>query len=720
MKLAALTPLALVCALAAALPAIGGVRVSTRDEPLPAAAVRALAGAERILPARTAPARFNLVGLHWRGSGSVAFRTAPARGGWSPWRDARPEAEDAPDPGSGERRRTKAWKLGNPYWTGAATRIQYRVSGRVTRLRAHFLWSPVTSAPRRAPQLVPSQPAIITRAQWGADESIVRGSPSYADRLAFSVVHHTAGTMPTSPSQSAAVVRGVLTYHVKSNGWNDVGYNFLVDPFGQVFEGRAGGTTRNVIGAHAQGFNTGSVGVALLGTYESTQIAPAAQTALTNLLAWRLDLAHVDPLSRLVWTSAGNTKFPAGTTVTLNGVNGHRDTGSTSCPGARLYGTLGSIASEAAASGGPKLFDPRVSGSLGGPVRFTARISTSRAWAITVRDALGAQVASGTGAGTAVDWTWQSAGAAPGRYTYTIDAGPETRAVVAPVGPAVPLVLGPLSVKPSVFTPNGDGVADTTTVSVSASTAATLDARVEDAKGERVATLAAGRAVPAGTTRLTWHGRTAGGTDAPDGRYTVVVEAATGAERAARSVAVVVDRTLGRLTTAPSPFSPNGDGRRESLAIGFGLAGEASTSVRVFRGTAAVTTLHTGRLGEGTHAFAWDGRANGRRVPDSRLRIVVEATTALGRRVLSKDVVLDSAAPRVASLTARRERKGTTVRFRLSEPARLVVRFGAVTVRTQRGTGTVTLWRRVRPARVSVRAEDAAQNVAAPVSARVR
>jgi hypothetical protein len=325
---------ALLCALLPAASAQAGVRLVTREVPLPPASARTLLGVDRVLPARPAPTRFNLVGLHWRGAGNVSFRTAPVGGRWSPWRRAQPEAEDRPDPGSAELRRTAGWRLGNPYWTGAARRIQYRLSGGVVRLRAHFLWSPVTSAPAaRHVAGVPAQPAIVTRARWGADESLVRGSPSYADRLAFAVVHHTAGTKPSSPAHSAAVVRGVFNYHVRSNGWSDVGYNFLVDPFGQVFEGRAGGITRNVIGAHAQGFNTGSVGVAVLGTYTDEPISTAARDALAGLLAWRLDLAHVDPLSRLARVSGGSPKYAAGTTVTLNAVNGHRDTGATTCPG---------------------------------------------------------------------------------------------------------------------------------------------------------------------------------------------------------------------------------------------------------------------------------------------------------------------------------------------------------------------------------------------------
>ena len=117
-------------------------------------------------------------------------------------------------------------------------------------------------------------PRIVPRSGWKADEKIVRAAPRYAPVLRFAVVHHTAGSSSYRPEESAAIVRGIELYHVKANGWNDIGYNFLVDRYGQVFEGRGGGMQRNVIGAHAAGFNSGSVGIAVLGTYSGK--APTA------------------------------------------------------------------------------------------------------------------------------------------------------------------------------------------------------------------------------------------------------------------------------------------------------------------------------------------------------------------------------------------------------------------------------------------------------------
>ena len=156
------------------------------------------------------------------------------------------------------------------------------MTGRVTRLRAHLVWSPETRIPlRRAGRhrLAADRPAVT----WGADERIRRAPPSYASDVRFAIVHHTAGKNGYSRSEAAAIVKGIQLFHVQGNGWNDIGYNFLVDRFGTIYEGRFGGVDRNVIGAHALGFNTGSVGIALLGTYEDATPSAAAQDAIARL-----------------------------------------------------------------------------------------------------------------------------------------------------------------------------------------------------------------------------------------------------------------------------------------------------------------------------------------------------------------------------------------------------------------------------------------------------
>ncbi len=521
--------------------------MSAHEEPVLAS--RSTSSAIRVLPTRVTHVPFNLVGLHWHGSGKVYFRTEDARG-WSPWRFARPEAEDLPDIGSPEAERSRGWKLGNPFWTGSANRIQYRLVGEVDRLRSYLVRTTVSSAPRTVARA--TRPPIVLRAGWGADETIVRSAPWYADRIGFAVVHHTAGAQPSTPAQSAAIVRGIQRYHVQGNGWNDIGYNFLVDRFGQVFEGRAGGIARNVVGAHAQGFNTGSVGVAVLGTYSSVGIEQPAKDALVALLAWRLDVAHVDPASSVVWRSGGNPRYPAGTPVLLRAVSGHRDTGPTSCPGQILYDTLPDLAALTAAVGLPKIYDPRITGSVGHQVRFTARVSTEERWTVTVTGPDGSIAASGSGTGSTVAWTWDATAAAPGSYTWRIAAG-LARPASGRLGadPPPPLALESVRADPAVVSPNGDRIADRSVIRFRLTVPASVTAYVRDAGGKRVATISPVRAFPAGPSSVVWNGGRLGGGALVDGRYTVEVEAAAGAEQAARTLRVVIDRTLGLLRAHP-------------------------------------------------------------------------------------------------------------------------------------------------------------------------
>ena len=140
-------------------------------------------------------------------------------------------------------RRTRSsgpWRLGNPWWVGPSDRIEYRLRGNVSRLRAFFVWSPAQGVPGRTLQ-VAGAPAIVPRRGWNADEKIRRAAPSFAPTLRLALVHHTAGANGYTAAQSPSIVRAIQLYHVKGNGWNDIGYNFLVDRFGQVFEGRYGG-----------------------------------------------------------------------------------------------------------------------------------------------------------------------------------------------------------------------------------------------------------------------------------------------------------------------------------------------------------------------------------------------------------------------------------------------------------------------------------------------
>ena len=508
--------------------------IVSHDVPLthPASATARLLAAARAVP------RFNLVGLHWRGSGRVAFRTRSLEGAWSAWRDAAPEDEDRPDAGSRERS-VRGWRIGNPHWTGASNAIQYRPRGSVRRLRAHFVWSPTEALPPRTLSLAGSPP-IIPRLAWGANERIRRAKPEYAPQVRYAVVHHTAGSNDYSPAQSLAIVRAIQLYHVRGNGWDDIGYNLLVDRYGQVFEGRYGGIERAVIGAHALGFNKGSTGVAVLGSYGGGGISAAARRALVQTLAWRLDVAHVDPLTAFPVLSGGNSRFPKGSPVLLRAIVGHRDTGFTSCPGGVLYAQLFSIAAEVGATGNPKLYAPVVQGTIGGPIRFTAQLSTVLPWTVAVSDAQGRVVASGAGTGPAVDWTWDAVAAPPGTYGYVISAGADVRPAVGTFGSAAaPLTLTRVQALPAVVTPNGDGRDDSTTISYRLNGPAYVTATLLDERGALLATLF-GEAKTAGPQSFSF----TPDASVPDGRYRIMLRAAgAGGRLVTATVSFTVVRT---------------------------------------------------------------------------------------------------------------------------------------------------------------------------------
>ncbi|GAA1895654.1 peptidoglycan recognition protein family protein [Actinomadura bangladeshensis] len=190
------------------------------------------------------------------------------------------------------------------------------------------------------------RPAIASRAQWGADESLVKAAPDYDQAVKAVFVHHTDTGNAYTCDQSPQVIRSIFTYHVTSLGWNDIGYNFLVDKCGTLFEGRGGGVGRPVHGAHTYGFNTDTTGVAVLGTHISVAPAQAVQDTIAKVAAWKLGLTGQDPAGKVTLTSLapdGTGKYPYGTKVTFNAISGHRDGYATECPGDALYARLAAI-----------------------------------------------------------------------------------------------------------------------------------------------------------------------------------------------------------------------------------------------------------------------------------------------------------------------------------------------------------------------------------------
>ena len=660
MKLLLATAVASLAVPASAL--AGGPTLTMREVPLHGTPSRSLA---------SAPARFNMVAVHWQGSGGVAYRTHAAGGCWSAWRTA-----DADDGGA------TGWHLGSIDWVGTANAIRFRTDGRVTRLRAYYVWSPPEQLTARRLEIAGSPP-IIPRASWGANEAIRRAPPQYADAVHFAVVHHTAGTNDYTEAQSAAIVRGIEIYHVEGNGWNDIGYNLLVDKYGQVFEGRFGGVDKPVIGAHSLGFNTGSVGVAVIGDYSTTKLSPAAQKALEQVLAWRLDLAHVDPLSTLTWLSQGNPRFPKGVPVFLRAISGHRDTGFTDCPGNALYAQLPQIAKDVAALGGPKIYAPAVARPGEGQIRFTARLSTAQAWTVTVLNSAGVQVAQGTGTGAAVDWTWDSSQAPPDKYSWTI-ASPNARPATGTLAAGAAFAVQKAVTLPASIAPG-----DTTTVSFAISAPAMLAVNLVSPSGAVVAPLLNAQK-PAGSQRLSV-------TPPPglaNGVYSIVVAATAGAKTVTATIPLTIDDMLtGFVATGAS--------------MSFTLArAPATLTFQVLQGTQVVATPFVPPPVLGPQTLTWNGRLDdGSRAPDGTYTLALTIVDDVGTLVRTSTVTLDTTPPVITVVSYR------NLRFRISEPATLTLFVG--TKRYTRVLGhaaTTTFWLRTKPAAYRLTATDAAGN----------
>ncbi|OBH16789.1 N-acetylmuramoyl-L-alanine amidase [Mycolicibacter sinensis] len=211
-------------------------------------------------------------------------------------------------------------------------------------------WSPPSAV------LAPGQPPnIIPRSQWGAGARGRCGKPVESGPVQAAVVHHTAGSNDYSPEDSAAIIRAIYAYHTRTLGWCDIGYNALVDKYGQVFEGRAGGVTKGIVGSHAGGFNKNTWGVSMIGTFDDAPPPPIQLETVGRLLGWRLGLDRTDPRGTAQLTSGGgsSTHFPRGSALTLPAIIGHRDLDATECPGEQGYVALNEIREIAARFGDP-------------------------------------------------------------------------------------------------------------------------------------------------------------------------------------------------------------------------------------------------------------------------------------------------------------------------------------------------------------------------------
>ncbi|MFD8256621.1 peptidoglycan recognition protein family protein [Streptomyces werraensis] len=432
-------------------------------------ALKGTAAGERKLP-RTETEQFSLVGVSWSGAlkpleGTAQVRTRGLESGeWGAWQSLELNAAPPEEVEAGMRGASQ------PLWVGPSDGVEARVvhedgttaalpkglevnlvdPGVVTEAEtrvdapepAAFVMdespSPSPSPEPTAPPSTMPQPPVTSRADWGADESKSPDPSEYNAEVKAVFVHHTDGANDYDCAQSPAIVRGIYAYHTEVNGWNDVGYNFLVDKCGTVFEGRKGGIDRPVLGAHTYGFNRESAGIAVLGTHSTGGASAAALASVARVTAWKLGQYGADPAGTVKLTAGATqtnyfkTAFTAGEEYTFKRVSGHRDGFNTECPGNALYAQLPTVRTWAA---GPvdglrivSLTDAAAKGSTyytkGTPVvRWSA---TTPAALINRYDVLvdGRSVAGTSGAGYAKRITLT-----PGSHTVSVRATHQSGAV---------------------------------------------------------------------------------------------------------------------------------------------------------------------------------------------------------------------------------------------------------------------------------------------------
>lgn len=419
---------------------------------LPLAAITSLAGpriAGTVAPGTTTASvkQFQALAVTWLPGSrptqvTVSVRVHSVSGSWSGWQTVA-DQDIAPD-GNGVDAHRQLRVGTDLLWVGPSDGVQVRVddtSGPPPRDMRVDLINPGTSAadaspgPGSAPAgsalAAPAEPTIYTRAQWGADESLRRCFSGYSPTVQVEFVHHSDTTNSYSPAQVPAIIRSIYYYHVVDNGWCDIGYNYLVDRFGRIWEGRWGGIGRPVIGAHTGGFNYDSFGVVLIGTYDSVSPSSAELSALERLSAWELSIYHRNPAGTEILTAASfnGARYAAGQRVRFNTISGHRDADYTDCPGGQAYALLPTVRAAAHSLLGAGLVDPSVSTALlqqgaGGGFTITAGATRSEYWRLYVFGPDAANILdriSGFASGTfRVTWTGLTASGAPappGRYT---------------------------------------------------------------------------------------------------------------------------------------------------------------------------------------------------------------------------------------------------------------------------------------------------------------
>jgi len=288
---------------------------------------------------------FSMFALTWQGDRDfgVFFRSQRADGSWSEWFDADPL--DVPTDGTNGT---------EPIFVEPTHAVQVSMNNvdfnnpdSMNSMEVHFIdGGEGLTGDQSAIDLAAAQtgiPKVISRKGWGAGDKGC--NVTYDDKVSAITIHHTAGSNNYTPGQAAGIVRGIWNYHANTLGWCDIGYNALVDKYGNIYEGRKGGFTKAVQGAHAGGFNQNTWGISMMGNY--TTVNPTQDTidAVGQLAGWRAAVAGFDPTGYSTHTSEGTsyTKYPMGQSVRLPNIFAHRDVGNTTCPGDAGYARMDEI-----------------------------------------------------------------------------------------------------------------------------------------------------------------------------------------------------------------------------------------------------------------------------------------------------------------------------------------------------------------------------------------
>lgn len=308
------------------------------------------------------------LGVTWP-AGSDGASLAPqlrvqTDGEWSPWQEIDADGE-APDPGSADAANAAVRGGTEAVWIGDAEAVQLSFSAQAAQaddvslvlvgseevplpaddaLVGEVTVDAATASFSTGGAVAAAGSAItvIPRSTWGARPQVC--TPDVASGLVGAAVHHTAGSNDyATQAEAMQQIRNDQRYHIDGRGWCDLGYNFVVDKWGNIYEGRANSLTQPVIGVHAGGFNTGTVGVSMLGTYAAPP-SPQTQQAVAQIIGYRLGAYGVTPSGTMSYTTGTgeNSKYQ-NTTVTLPRVFGHRDVAYTNCPGDGGYAALGNI-----------------------------------------------------------------------------------------------------------------------------------------------------------------------------------------------------------------------------------------------------------------------------------------------------------------------------------------------------------------------------------------